>query len=182
MRATVTALPWRYTTQEVRDNMKKNLLLLLLASALLAGCESEFSFTPRKGGKYVPFEEQQDEEEAAEDDSITCTYNFFFSYSHTTKYDEVLKKDVSCPIFTLRDVAMFSPLGACPQELDTKEELVALATSKGFPVETFDTETFDTFIGFSFNTVCLDEDGLWNFATDTKQQAIINLYGIWVSN
>ena len=162
--------------------MKKNLLLLLLASALLAGCESEFSFTPRKGGKYVPFEEQQDEEEAAEDDSITCTYNFFFSYSHTTKYDEVLKKDVSCPIFTLRDVAMFSPLGACPQELDTKEELVALATSKGFPVETFDTETFDTFIGFSFNTVCLDEDGLWNFATDTKQQAIINLYGIWVSN
>lgn len=161
--------------------MKKNLLLLLLAGALLAGCESEFAYTPSKGGKYVPFEEQQDEEEAAEDDTVTCTYNFFFSYSHTTKYDEVLKKDVSCPILTLRDKPMFSPLGAIPQEVDTKEELVALATAKGFPASTFDTETFDKFIGFSFNTVCLDEEGLWNFETDTKQQAIINLYGIWVS-
>ena len=39
--------------------MKKNILLLLLASALLAGCATEFSYIPRKGGKYVPFEEAE---------------------------------------------------------------------------------------------------------------------------
>ena len=106
---------------------------------------------------------------------------FFFSYSHTTKYDEVLKKDVSCPIFTLHDQPMFTPIGACPSQIDTKEELIALVKQKGYPEETLDTETFDKFLGFSYNTVCLDETGLWDFASDTKQQAIISLYGIWVS-
>ena len=160
--------------------MKKNILLLLLAGFLLAGCSSELGYTPRNGGKYVPWEEEE-EDEPGEDDTVTCTYQFFFSYSHTTKYDEVLKKDVSCPIFTLHDQPMFTPIGACPAQIDTKEELIALVKQKGYPEETLDTETFDKFLGFSYNTVCLDETGLWNFASDTKQQAIISLYGIWVS-
>ena len=172
-----TALPLPSIMQEVRDNMKKNILLLILSSALLAGCATEFNFIPRKGGKYVPFEEEKDEEAAEVDDTVTCTYNFYFSYSHTTKYDEVLKKDVNSPILTLRDKPMFSPLGAVPEEVSSKEKMIALATQNGF---TFD-DTFDKFIGFSYNTVCLDETGLWDFANDTKQQAIINLYGIWVS-
>ena len=157
--------------------MKKNILLLLLASFMLAGCETEFNFIPRKGGKYVPFEEQTDEEQAAEEETVTCTYNFFFSYSHTTKYNEVLKKDVSCPILTLRDKPMFSPLGAIPEEVATKDKMLALAATNEFVVD----ETFDKFLGFSYNTVCLDENGIWDFTKDTKQQAIINLYGIWVS-
>ena len=173
------ALPLPSITQEVRDSMKKNILLLLLACAMLVGCESEFSFTPRKGGKYVPFEEETDEEEQGQDDTelITCTYNFYFSYSHTSRYDEVLKKDVATPLLTLKDKPMFSPLGAMPEQLNTKEKMLALAAEKEFTVD----DTFDKFLGFSYNTVCLDEEGLWNFATDTKQQAIINLYGIWVS-
>ena len=159
--------------------MKKNILLLLLGSALLASCASEFSYTPKKGGKYVPFDETPDEEEEQQDETelITCTYNFYFSYSHTTKYDEVLKKDVASPILTLRDKPMFSPLGATPIEVDSKEKLLALAATKEFTVD----ETFNKFLGFSYYTVCLDEEGIWDFTKDTKQQAIINLYGVWVS-
>ena len=159
--------------------MKKNILLLLLAGSLLAGCEAEFSFIPRQGGKYVPFEEEEDEPEVPVDETefITCTYNFYFSYSHTTKYDEVLKKDVASPILTLRDKPMFSPLGATPTEVDSKEKLLALAATKEFTVD----ETFNKFLGFSYYTVCLDEEGIWDFTKDTKQQAIINLYGVWVS-
>jgi hypothetical protein len=158
--------------------MKKNILLLLLASALLAGCATEFSFTPRKGGKYVPFEEETDEESAEEEEElVTCTYNFYFSYSHTSHYDEVLQKDVATPLLTLRDKPMFTPLGAVPEELNTKEKMLNEAGKKGFVVD----DTFDKFLGFSYYTVCLDEEGLWDFTKDTKQQAIINLYGIWVS-
>ena len=164
--------------------MKKNLLLLLLAGAMLAGCESEFSFVPRKGGKYVPFEEETDEEEAAEQgEIITCTYYIYLSYSHTTKHDELLDKDVSSPIDIIRDVNMFAPLAtdaAAAARIalyDTKEELIDIAADQGFVID----DTFDKFLGFSDKTVCLDEEGLWNFATDTKQSAIINLYGVWVS-
>ena len=158
--------------------MKKNILLLLLAGSLLAGCATEFNFIPRKGGKYVPFDEEtEEEEEAGQEEVITCTYNFYFSYSHTSHFDEVLRKDVATPLLTLKDKPMFSPLGSVPEELSTKEKMLAKAGEKEFVVD----ETFDKFLGFSYYTVCLDESGLWNFATDTKQQAIINLYGVWVS-
>ena len=178
----VMALPLPSTMQEVRDNMKKNLLLLLLMGFMLSGCQTEFNFIPRKGGKYVPWEEEKEEEGGEEEtELITCTYNFYFSYSRTSKYDEVLKKDVASPVLTLRDVNMFAPLGAAPAEIDTGEELKAKAIEKGLiTLESFDT-TFSKFIGYSYYSLCLDEEGLWNFATDMKQQAIINLYGIWVS-
>ena len=174
-----TVLPLPSITQEVRDNMKKNILLLLLAGSLLAGCEAEFSFIPRQGGKYVPFEEEEDEPEVPVDETefITCTYNFYLSYSHTTVYDEVLQKDVSSPLLTLRDQKMFYPLGAVPEELNTEQKIKDLADDRGFVLD----PTFDKFLGFSYNTVCLDESGLWDFTKDTKQQAIINLYGIWVA-
>ena len=178
------ALPLPSTTQEVRDNMKKNILLLLLAGFMLAGCETEFNFVPRKGGKYVPWEEEQEEEAAQEEEElITCTYNFYFSYSHTTKYDEVLKKDVASPILTIKDVNMFKALksdetaAAKYATIDTKDEVLAKAAEKGFVID----PTFDKFLGFSDKSVCLDEEGLWDFDKDTKQSAIINLYGVWVS-
>ena len=160
--------------------MKKKLLLLLLAGAFLAGCASEASYVPKNGGKYVPWEEEEDSE-PAEDDSVTCTYYFYFSYSHTTLYDEVLKKDVATPIYILRDVDMFKPLGQMPDQVNTTDKMLSLFTQKGYSLSTLDTDTFGKFIGFSYNTVCLDESGLWDFTTDIKQQAIVSLYGIWVS-
>jgi len=159
--------------------MKKNLLLLLLAGFMLAGCESEYSYTPKHGGKYVPWEEEEDEEAAPEpEEKFSCVYKFYFSYSHSSKYDEVLGKEVATPIIPpITHEDMFVPLGACPEEIDTKEELLKIAADEGIAVD----ETFNKFLGFSQYTVCLDEEGLWDFTKDTKQQAIINLYGIWVS-
>ena len=157
--------------------MKKNLLLLLLAGFMLAGCESEYSYTPSHGGKYVPWDEEEDEPIPEEEEIITCTYKFYFSYAHSSRYDEVLGKEVATPIHTEPDVNMFEPLGVIPEELNTTAKIVALAEELGFAID----PTFDKFLGFSQYTVCLDEEGIWNFETDTKQQAIINLYGIWVS-
>lgn len=157
--------------------MKKNILLLLLAGGLLAGCESEFIYNPTHGGKYVPWDEQEDEPEEEEEEFITCTYQFYFSYSHSSHYDEILGRDVVTPILTLKDKPMFEPLGAIPEEVSTKEKLLAIASKRGFHVDA----TFEKFIGFSQYTVCLDEEGIWDFTKDTKQQAIISLYGVWVS-
>ena len=157
--------------------MKKNLLLLLIGCFMLAGCESEFNYTPSKGGKYVPWDESEDDPEEEQEEFISCTYQFFFSYSHSSRYDEVLGKEVSTPILTLKDRAMFEPLGSVPEEVNSKEKLLLLAQDRGFSVDS----TFDKFLGFSQYTVCLDEEGIWDFTKDTKQQAIINLYGIWVS-
>ena len=176
------ALPLPSITQEVRDNMKKNILLLLLLGVMLTGCEKEFNFYPRKGGKYVPWEEEKEEESQEEEgELITCTYNFYFSYTRTTKYDEVLKKDVASPVLTVRDVNMFAPLGKAPEAIDTGDKLKAKAIEKGLiSAESFDS-TFSKFLGYSYYSLCLDEEGLWNFESDMKQQAIINLYGVWVS-
>lgn len=158
--------------------MKKNLLLLLLAGFMLAGCESEYSYTPKHGGKYVPWEEEEDEPIPEVDEKFSCVYKFYFSYSHSSAYNYITGRDEATPIIPpITHEDMFVPLGACPEEIDTKEELLALAESEGFAVD----ETFNKFLGFSQYPVCLDEEGLWDFTKDTKQQAIINLYGVWVS-
>ena len=157
--------------------MKKNILLLLLASLMLTGCEKEFIYHPAKGGKYVPWEEAEDEEEEEVEEFISCTYQFYFSYSHSSHFDEILGRDVATPILTLKDKPMFEPLGAIPSEVNSKEKMLAIAEEKGFSVD----PTFDKFLGFSQYTVCLDEEGIWDFTKDTKQQAIISLYGVWVS-
>lgn len=157
--------------------MKKNLLLLLLPICLLAGCESEFSYNPQKGGKYVPWEEEKDPEEEAQEEKFSCVYKFYFSYSHSSHYDEILGRDKETPILSVTHDDMFVPLGACPEAVNSKEKLLGIAAVNGFYVDS----TFDKFLGFSQYSVCLDEDGLWDFTKDTKQQAIINLYGVWVS-
>ena len=157
--------------------MKKNILLLLLGACMLAGCKGEFTYNPTHGGKYVPWDEEEDEPEQEEEEFITCTYQFYFSYSHSSSYNEILGKDVITPILTLKDKPMFEPLGAVPSEVSTKEKMLAIAEEKGFIVDS----TFEKFLGFSQYTVCLDEEGIWDFTKDTKQQAIISLYGVWVS-
>ena len=157
--------------------MKKNLLLLLLAGVMLAGCEGEFTYNPAKGGKYVPWEEEEEEVEPEEEEKFSCVYKFYFSYSHSSAYDYITGRDVATPILSITHEDMFAPLGACPEQIDTKEELLAIAAVEGFTVD----ETFDKFLGFSQYTVCLDEEGIWDFTKDTKQQAIISLYGVWVS-
>ena len=158
--------------------MKKNLLLLLLAGFMLVGCESEYSYTPKHGGKYVPWEEEEDEEAAPEEEEkFSCVYKFYFSYSHSSRYDEVLGKELATPIYEKTHEDMFAPLKAIPEEINTEQKIKDLANDLGFTID----PTFNKFLGFSQYTVCLDEEGIWDFTKDTKQQAIINLYGIWVS-
>ena len=179
------AMPLPSITQEVRDSMKKNILLLLLAGAMLVGCESEFSFTPRKGGKYVPFEEETDEEEQGQDDTelITCTYNFYFSYSHTTKYNPETRKDEDKPILSF-EAPMLEALGKVPDQLagsDGKvdvQKVKDLGAPLGFSVD----PAFPKFMGFSFHGLCLDASDIWDFTKDYKQVAVVTLYGIWYSD
>ena len=54
--------------------MKKNILLLLLASFMLAGCQGEYSYNPKHGGKYVPWDEEEDEPEDL-DYALHCSWS-----------------------------------------------------------------------------------------------------------
>lgn len=159
--------------------MKKLSLLMLLASTFaLASCDSMVRYYPSHGGTYVPpvpVEEEGGGEE--EEDVLMCTYNYYFSYNFTTRYDSILNKDVDAPIFT-EQVPMLSPRGSIPDEVSSKEKILALGAKYGFTVD----PTFPEYIGFSFNGVCLDEEGLWHFDTDYKQLAVVTLYAVWVSN
>ena len=147
---------------------------------MLAGCNYNESYYPEHGGDYVPKPEDSEgggEKEEEEEDVPMCTYNFFFSFSATTKYNPFNNKDEDAPILSFTH-AMLKPLGAIPEAVNSVDKVKTLGSNLGFEVD----PTFPTFIGFSFNGVCLDEDGLWNYETDYKQQAVVNLYGIWVSN
>ena len=83
------------------------------------------------------------------------TINFYLDYSHS---DE--------PIYTMRWY-MLEPLGSCPAE--------AVLTDADAP-----DPLYPTFIGYSEFSSSIDEDHIWNFATDYKQSNVLNLYGIWV--
>ena len=96
--------------------------------------------------------------------------NFYFDNTQTT--DEEGK---DAPIFTIKWY-MLKPLGDCPVEINTLEKVIALGNKKGFTSK----ETYPTFIGWSFYSTCLDEEQLWNFETDYRQQAVTAIYGIWV--
>lgn len=104
------------------------------------------------------------------------TINFYFDNTQTTDEDG---KDA--PIFSIKWY-LLKPLGGVPSELADSQgkldvsKIIALGAAMGFAP----TEAFPTFIGFSFYSTCLDEEGLWNFETDYRQQAVTNLYGIWV--
>lgn len=157
--------------------MKKNLLLLLASALLLTGCDKLERYYPSNGGRYVPEPtEEGGGEEGGGEEELLCTYNFYFSYSATTKYNPFSNKDEDSPILSFTH-AMLKPLGKCPDEVSSKEKVIALGAELGY---TFD-PAFSEFLGFSFNGVCLDESGLWNFETDYKQLAVVTLYGVWVS-
>ena len=101
----------------------KKLVLLLASLFLLGGCSSEFikefSYTPKAGLDYDPAldpdagnegggseqggsqggeggGQQGGGEQSGDEDGeekLMCTYNIYFDYSHTTKYNPVTKKD-----------------------------------------------------------------------------------------
>lgn len=186
--------------------MKKKLLVIsLLAAALFSSGCSSAKYTPTQGGSidtlhneihvsdYATlvaggFEHEKDPTKTyiTDDDGLkyvwtgseyTCisetdtTYNFYFDNTQTT--DE---NGNDCPIFTLKWY-MMKPLGECPEAIDSKEKVLNLGLERGFTTK-YD---FTNFLGFSFYSTCLgDKAHMWNFAKDIKQQAVTNLYGIWV--
>lgn len=113
--------------------MKKKFLLLLVSCFALSGCnffEKIFGKKEDVPHEEVPFDGGGDTQGGGGYVS-TCTYRFFLSYSHTSKYDVVLGAEVASPLFILKDV-MLEPLGAVPEQLSTKEKVLALAEQKGF--------------------------------------------------
>ena len=174
--------------------MKNKFLITLLSVLLLGGCTFTVDYTPSHGGKY-DYTKEQEEEEEEEEEVLYSTYNFYFSYSHSTYFDSATQKNVKCPIFTVT-VPMMAPMGACPAELDAdpglsgetaranrQAKIVALAEAKATEYgTTFDIDpVFNKFIGFSYTGVALFESNLWDFTTDYVQSAVVNLYGVWVS-
>lgn len=84
------------------------------------------------------------------------TVNFYLDYSHS---DE--------PLYTMRWYQL-EPLGECPTEAKLDDSKAA-------------DPLYPTFIGYSEYPSAIDEDLIWNFATDYKQYNVLNLYGIWVA-
>lgn len=84
------------------------------------------------------------------------TVNFYLDNSHS---DE--------PIYTMRWYQL-EPLGECPTEAKLDDSKAA-------------DPLYPTFIGYSEYPSAIDEDLIWNFATDYKQYNVLNLYGIWVA-
>lgn len=189
--------------------MKNKLMIPVFLASLfmVAGCSSSASFTPSHGGQIDTLHNEihvgslEELNELSEDkhgkdptkvyytdndglkykyDAETGTYiciseytttiNFYFDNTQTTDED-----GNDAPIFTLRWY-LLKPIGEIPEEINTTAKVVALGAALGFA----STEAFPTFIGFSAYSTCLDEDQLWNYETDYRQQAVTNLYGIWV--
>lgn len=152
--------------------MKKITLFSLLTSCLLlAACADKAEFTPSMGGtsassvdvvinEVVPSPEPPEEE-----DELICTYDFYFDYSHQEE-----------PILSMT-APMLKPLTSCPEAVNSEAKIIALGANLGYEVDPL----FPKFIGFSYYSLCLDEDGLWDFTKDYKQQSVISLYAIWVS-
>ena len=168
--------------------MKNKLLIALLSGLLLTGCTFTVDYTPSHGGKYDYTQDQEDEGEEAEE-VLYATYNFYFSYSHSTYFDSATQKNVKCPIYSVV-VPMMAPMGKYPEALEadttyaTREaKVIAVANAKADEYGiTFDIDpVFNKFIGFSYTGVAAFESNLWNFETDYVQSAVVNLYGVWVS-
>lgn len=107
--------------------------------------------------------------------------NFFFDSMQTTVFVEDkedshhLQKQVEAPIY-VADWFKTKPLPEMPEEIDTEAEIIARGEIYGFkPKEG------THWVGWSIYPSCLgDEDHLWKFGSDYRQQPITNLYGIWV--
>ncbi len=187
----------------------KKLVFLLSALFLLGGCSQEFvresSYTPTGGADYNPAldpeykppgqggEEQGGEEGGQGGGEVTpeeedvvegCIYNFYFSYSHSTKYNPITKKDENSPIYSWEQKDMLKAIGAVPSALaDTSgkvdvEKVKYFGGLQGFTPD----PAFPKFMGFSFHGICLDVEDIWDFTKDYKQQAEISLYGVWYSD
>lgn len=168
--------------------MKNKLLIALLSGLLLCGCTFNVDYTPSHGGKYDYTKDQQDEGEE-EEEILYATYNFYFSYSDSTYFDSATQKNVKCPIYSVV-VPMMEPMGKYPEALEadttytTREaKVIAVANAKAAEYGiTFDIDpVFNKFVGFSYTGVAAFESNLWNFETDYVQSAVVNLYGVWVS-
>ena len=133
------------------------------------------------GGQEGGGGEQGGDQDEGEDEKLMCTYNIYFSYSHTTKYNATTKKDEDSPILSF-EAPMLEPLGKIPEEIAennavSEAKVKALGAEKGFSVD----PAFPSFLGFSFHGLCLDSSDIWDFTKDYKQLAVVTLYGIWYS-
>lgn len=175
--------------------MKKRLLTILLSAIFLGGCTYNVDYTPKHGGTYDYSKDAEDEGEEQEE-VLYATYNFYFSYSNSTYFDSATQKNVKCPIYSVV-VPMMEPMGSCPSELDAdpgltgetaranrQSKIEALAAAEAAKHEGLSFEvdpTFPKFIGFSATGVAAFESNLWDFSKDYIQSAVVNLYGVWVS-
>ncbi len=174
--------------------MKNKLFITLLSVLLLGGCTYNVSYTPSHGGTYDYTKDEEEEGEEAEE-VLYATYNFYFSYSHSTYFDSAIQKNVKCPIYSVV-VPMMEPMGKCPEELDAdpglsgetaranrQAKIEAIAAEKAVEYGiVFDIDpVFNKFIGFSYTGVALFDSNLWDFSKDYVQSAVVNLYGVWVS-
>lgn len=159
--------------------MKINKIIpfMFLASIALTACSMSETYIPKKGGSvsFVPHGDTSGDQpgpgesgytsKEEEEDEKNTTIEFYFSniYSET-------------PIFSV-EWWMLKPLGSIPEAVSTEQKVKDLGAALGYQID----PRFPKFIGFSFYSTCLDEDGLWHYETDHKQQAVTCLYGIWVS-
>ena len=187
----------------------KKLVLLLASLFLLGGCSSEFikefSYTPKGGLDYDAALDpdagsggsgdqgdesggeqgggEQSGDEGDEDEKLMCTYNIYFDYSHTTKYNPTTKKDEDCPILSF-EAPMLEPFGKVPDEI-ADNGVLSEAKFKQKALDDFGftpDPTFPKFLGLSFHGLCLDSSDLWDFTKDYKQLAVVTLYGVWYSD
>lgn len=109
--------------------------------------------------------------------------NFYFDASQTTRFVDVegeeFQAQIDAPIYVAYWYKL-KPLNEAedkaPDEIDTQEEVEALGNIYGFHAK-----ENTIFVGWSLYPSCLgDYDHLWHFNKDFKQQAVTNLYGIWV--
>jgi len=174
--------------------MKNKFLIAILSALFLGGCTYNIDYTPSHGGKYDYSKEDEEETEEAEE-VLYATYNFYFSYSNSTYFDSAIQKNVKCPIYSVV-VPMMEPMGKCPADLDAdpglsgeparanrQAKIEAIAATKGAEYGiTFEVDpTFNKFVGFSYTGAAAFESNLWDFSKDYVQSAVVNLYGVWVS-
>lgn len=160
--------------------IKKLIPFMFLASILLSACSMSETYIPKRGGSvsFNPDQSDVSSEITSTDTSLTSgggrddeeeEKNTVIEFYFSNTYSET-------PIFSI-DWYMLKPLGSIPEEVSTTEKVKALGQQAGYVID----DRFPTFIGFSFYSTCLDEEKLWDFSKDYKQQAVTCLYGIWVS-
>lgn len=174
--------------------MKNKLLISLLSVLLLGGCTFNVDYTPKHGGTY-DYSKDQEEEGEEQEEVLYATYNFYFSYSSSTYFDSATQKNIKCPIFSVV-VPMMEPMGSCPAvfapDPGTSGEAARASMQTKFVNQanteavkygiTFEIDpTFPKFVGFSSTGVAPFESNLWDFSKDYIQSAVVNLYGVWVS-